>query len=70
MDRTFRIASWGEVYSEIKEDGEIISSCMTDHNGPIENVFEPCLLGKVSGETVVSPEVIYHYIMRKIIASY
>ena len=58
------------MYAEIKEDGEIISSCMTDHNGPIENVFEPCLLGKVSGDTVVSPEVIYHYIMRKIIASY
>ena len=57
-DRSYRIASWGEVYTEIKEDGEIISSCMTDHNGPIKNVFEPCLLGKVSGDTVVSPEVI------------
>ena len=58
------------MYAEFKEDGEIISSCMTDHNGPIENVFEPCLLGKVSGDTVVSPEVIYHYIVRKTIASY
>ena len=58
------------MYAEFEEDGEIISSCMTDHNGPIENVFEPCLLGKVSGDTVVSPEVIYHYIVRKIMASY
>ena len=47
-DDKFLVASWGDVF-DIKtlksNDGEkSSSSCMTDHNGPLEDVFEECMV--------------------------
>ena len=45
-DEKFLVASWGDVYdnkTSKSNDGEkSSSSCMTDHNGPLEDVFEEC----------------------------
>ena len=42
----FLVASWGDVFDNKttkSNDGEkSSSSCMTDHNGPLEDVFEEC----------------------------
>ena len=43
-DIKFKTATWGKVYESRRKDGKLSSSCMTDHNGPIENVFEQCRL--------------------------
>ena len=43
-DVKFKTATWGKVYESRRKDGKLSSSCMTDHNGPIENVFEQCRL--------------------------
>ena len=43
-DIKFKTASWGKVYESRRKDSKLSSSCMTDYNGPIENVFEQCRL--------------------------
>ena len=43
-DIKFKTATWGKVYESRRKDGKLSSSCMTDYNGPIENVFEQCRL--------------------------
>ena len=43
-DIKFKTATWGRVYEDRRKDGKLSSSCMTDYNGPIENVFEQCRL--------------------------
>jgi len=47
-DEKFLIASWGDVYdnktSESNDGEKSSSSCMTDHNGPLEDVFEECMI--------------------------
>ena len=47
-DDKFLVASWGDVYDNKtpkSKDGETSSSsCMTDHNGPLEDVFKECMV--------------------------
>ena len=47
-DEKFLVASWGDVFDKktsTSNDGEkSSSSCMTDHNGPLEDVFEECMV--------------------------
>ena len=44
--KKFLVASWGDVVqvkkNKFPNDKKSSSSCMTDHNGPLEDVFEEC----------------------------
>ena len=46
--KEFLTASWGTVFDKKNQKSDkgkkSSSSCMTDHNGPLEDVFEECMI--------------------------
>ena len=46
--QNLKTAGWGHTYSETTLDGKILTSCMTDQNGPKPNNFRPCKFDEVN----------------------
>ena len=43
-----QFAGWGKIYEErATSNGKILTSCMTDHNGPQPYNFRPCAFSGV-----------------------